>query len=56
MSMSSIMMRPDSGRITHKSDTASVDLPLPVRPMTAVVEPPGIRREMLDKEGSRWGA
>lgn len=34
---------------------ANVDLPLPVRPRTAVVEPPGIRRERLDRAGSRWG-
>jgi hypothetical protein len=41
--MPSMRMRPDSGLMTLKSDIASVDLPLPVRPITAVVDPPGMR-------------
>ena len=56
MSMPSIMMRPDSGGRMARRERASVDLPEPVRPVTAVVVPPGSVQVTEVRAGSRCGA
>lgn len=52
----SINILPLSGRTTASSAIARVDFPEPVRPMIAVVEPPGMWRDIFVREGSRVGA
>ena len=54
--MLSIRIRPDSGSTVARIEMARVLFPEPVRPSTAVVEPPGIRRDTFCKTGSRCGA
>lgn len=49
----SMLMDPVSARTMFNSADASVDLPEPVRPMHAVVLPPGMCNEILCSEGSR---
>ena len=49
----SINIRPDSGFMIASSDSASVLFPEPVLPSSAVVDPAGIRKEMLERDGSR---
>ena len=56
MSIPSIRMRPDSGRIVANSASDKVLLPDPVRPSSAVVDPPGMRKDKDDNDGSRWEA
>lgn len=51
--MPSMRIRPVTGSVVASSDKASVLLPEPVRPMSAVVEPPFMVSEMLESAGSR---
>lgn len=54
--MPSIVIVPEDGWRVERRERASVDLPLPVRPVMAVVMPPGMVQVMLCSAGSRWGA
>lgn len=56
MSMLSIRIRPDDGRVVARSESANVLFPEPVRPMSAVVDPPLMVREIFCSAGSRCGA
>ena len=55
-SMLSIRILPDEGQMVARRERARVDLPEPVRPMRAVVEPEGIVRVRLLIEGGKLGA
>ncbi len=56
MSMPSMRILPDTGKVVARSESARVLFPEPVRPIKAVVEPPLIVRETSVSAGSRCGA